>query len=134
VFPEGTISPDLEPMAARTGTARLAADSGVPVIPVGLWGAHRILHKGRKPRWRRGIAETVVVGDPVSVGPDEDVHSATDRIMQAIASCVARARAVYPQEPRPDEGDWWVRGPETAVARPTERRESSRAASPDEGS
>ena len=72
VFPEGTISPDLEPMAARTGTARLAASSGVPVTPVGLWGAHRILFKGRKPKWRRGVAETVVVGDPVPVAADED--------------------------------------------------------------
>ena len=50
VFPEGTISLDLEPMAGKTGTARLAAASGVPVTPVGLWGAQRILFKGRKPR------------------------------------------------------------------------------------
>jgi 1-acyl-sn-glycerol-3-phosphate acyltransferase len=125
VFPEGTISLDLEPMAARTGTARLAAASGVPVTPVGLWGAHRIMFKGRKPKWRRGIAEAVVVGDPVPVAPDEDVYDATDRIMAAIAACVARARAVYPQQPRSDEGDWWVRQPETAVARPTVRRTSA---------
>ncbi len=122
VFPEGTISPDLEPMAARTGTARLAASSGVPVTPVGLWGAHRILFKGRKPKWRRGVAETVVVGDPVPVAADDDPYDATDRIMQAIAACVARARAIYPQQPDDDEGDWWVRSPETAVARPTMRR------------
>jgi 1-acyl-sn-glycerol-3-phosphate acyltransferase len=122
VFPEGTISLDLEPMAARTGTARLAAASGVPVTPVGLWGAHRIMFKGRKPRWRRGIAESVIVGEPVEVAADEDVYDATDRIMAAIASCVARAREVYPQEPTADEGDWWVRRPETAVARPTVRR------------
>jgi len=121
VFPEGTISLDLEPMPARTGTARLAAASGVPVTPVGLWGAHRILFKGRRPKWRRGIAEAVVVGDPVRVAPDDDVHEATDRIMTAIAECVARARAVYPQRPRDGEGDWWVRKPETAVARPTVR-------------
>jgi 1-acyl-sn-glycerol-3-phosphate acyltransferase len=125
VFPEGTISPDLEPMAARTGIAWLAASSGVPVTPVGLWGAHRILFKGRKPKWRRGVAETVVVGDPVPVAADDDAYDATDRIMQAIAACVARARAIYPQQPRDDEGDWWVRSPETAVARPTMRRAAS---------
>ena len=54
VFPEGTISLDLEPMAGKTGTARLAAASGVPVTPVGLWGAQRIMFKGRKPDWRSG--------------------------------------------------------------------------------
>jgi 1-acyl-sn-glycerol-3-phosphate acyltransferase len=116
VFPEGTISLDLEPMAAKTGTARLAEQSGVPVTPVGLWGAHRTLFKGRKPRWRWGVAEVAVVGQPVRVGAQEEVHAATQRIMAAIAACVARAREIYPQRPAPGEGDWWVRRPETAMA------------------
>jgi 1-acyl-sn-glycerol-3-phosphate acyltransferase len=124
VFPEGTISLDLDPMAGKTGTARLAADSGVAVTPVGLWGAHRILFKGRKPRWRAGIAETVVVGERVRVEPDEDIYEATDRIMTAIAQCVARAREIYPQRPAEGEDDWWVRTPETAVMRPAVRREA----------
>ena len=121
VFPEGTITPDLEPMAGKTGTARLAAASGVPVTPVGLWGVQRILYKGRKPRWRSGIAETVVVGERIRVDPDEDIYDATDRIMTAVAACVARAREIYPQQPRRGEGDWWVRSPASAVARPSVR-------------
>jgi 1-acyl-sn-glycerol-3-phosphate acyltransferase len=119
VFPEGTISLDLEPMAGKSGTARLAAASGVPVTPVGLWGSHRILFKGRKPHWRTGVAEVVVVGDPLRVEPDEDVHAATDRIMSAIVRCVARAREIYPQRPASGEDDWWVRSPETAQLRPS---------------
>ncbi len=121
VFPEGTISLDLEPMAGKTGTARLAGASGVPVTPVGLWGAQRILYKGRKPRWRAAIAETVVVGERIRVDPEEDVYDATDRIMTAVAACVARAREIYPQQSRRREGDWWVRPPATAVARPAVR-------------
>jgi 1-acyl-sn-glycerol-3-phosphate acyltransferase len=121
VFPEGTISLDLEPMEGKTGTARLAAAAGVRVTPVGLWGAHRILFKGRKPRWRWGIAETVVVGDPVRIRADEDMGAATDRVMAAIAACVARARELYPQPPQPGEGAWWVRSPETAVVRARSR-------------
>jgi 1-acyl-sn-glycerol-3-phosphate acyltransferase len=121
VFPEGTISLDLEPMAGKTGTARLAAASGVPVTPVGLWGAHRILFKGRKPQWRWGIAETVVVGPPIAVAADEDVRVATDRIMAGIVECVGRAREIYPQTPGAGEDDWWVRAPETAVVRPATR-------------
>ncbi len=120
VFPEGTISLDLEPMAGKTGTARLAAASGVPVTPVGLWGGHRIMFKGRKPRWRTGVAVAAVVGDPVRIGPGEDLYEATDRIMTAIAACVARARAIYPQRPKGDD-DWWWRDERTAVARPAVR-------------
>jgi hypothetical protein len=121
VFPEATISLDLELMAGKTGTARLAAASGVPVTPVGLWGAQRILYKGRKPRWRPGVAETVVIGERIKVAPDEDIYDATDRIMAGIAECVARARAIYPQGPRKSEGDWWIRPPETAAVKPSVR-------------
>lgn len=117
VFPEGTISLDLEPMAGKTGTARLAAVAGVPVTPVGLWGTHRILFKGRKPAWRWGVAETVVVGEPVRVAPADDVHDATDKIMGAIVGCVRRAREIYPQRPAPGDDDWWVRAPGTARLR-----------------
>ena len=127
VFPEGTISLDLEPMAGKTGTARLAAASGVPVTPVGLWGAQRVMFKGHKPRWRPGVAEVVVVGDPVHIGAEDDIYDATDRLMAAIAACVRRARELYPQEPKANEDDWWVRAPATAVVRPAVRHEAAGA-------
>jgi 1-acyl-sn-glycerol-3-phosphate acyltransferase len=101
IFPEGTISLDLEPMAGKSGTARLAAQSGVPVTPVGLWGAQ------------------------VRVHADEDVLDATDRIMGAIARCVARAREIYPQRPGPGDDGWWQRRPETAQVRPANRIEDN---------
>ncbi|HEY7438340.1 MAG TPA: lysophospholipid acyltransferase family protein [Acidimicrobiia bacterium] len=117
VFPEGTISLDLEPMAGKSGTARLAIMSGAPVVPVGLWGAQRIMFKGRKPRWRWGVAEVAVVGEPLRFAADDDVRDATDRIMAAICAAVAQARAIYPQQSSEGEGDWWVREPETAQLR-----------------
>ena len=46
VFPEGTISNDLDPMAGKTGLARLAKAAGVDVMPVGVWGTHRVLPAG----------------------------------------------------------------------------------------
>jgi 1-acyl-sn-glycerol-3-phosphate acyltransferase len=120
VFPEGTISLDLEPMAGRSGTARLARASRVPVTPVGLWGAHRILFKGRKPDWRWGTPQTAVVGEPVTIEIDDDVREATDRVMSAICACVARARSIYPERPEPGTDDWWWREPATAVLRSSE--------------
>src|SRR5256714_13633312 len=108
-------------MAGKSGTARLAAQSGVPVTPVGLWGAHRTLFKGRKPNWRWGVAETAVVGPPVRVHADDDIPDATDRIMGAIAGCVARAREIYPQRPGPGGDGGGQRGAETARGRPADR-------------
>jgi 1-acyl-sn-glycerol-3-phosphate acyltransferase len=117
VFPEGTISLDLEPMVGKSGTARLAQQSGVAVTPVGLWGMQRVMFKGRKPAWKTGVAETVAVGAPIRIAPDEDVRAATDRIMSAICTQVARARAIYPQQPDDGDDGWWVRSPETARLR-----------------
>jgi 1-acyl-sn-glycerol-3-phosphate acyltransferase len=119
VFPEGTISLDLDPMPGKSGVVRLAQRTGVRVTPLGLWGAQRILFKGRKPRWRAGVAESVVVGPPMSVAADEDVGAATDRVMNAIASTVARARSLYPQRPGSDDDDWWVRPPASAFRHTT---------------
>lgn len=117
IFPEGTISLDLDPMAGKTGTARLACLTGVPVTPVGMWGSHRILFKGRDPDWQTGVAQIACVGPPVRVEPDDDVYDATDRIMDAICAQVRRARALYPQRPAEGEDDWWWRPPESAVLR-----------------
>ena len=48
IYPEGTATrdPDQWPMIAKTGVARLALATGVPVIPVAQWGAQAILPYG----------------------------------------------------------------------------------------
>jgi len=131
VFPEGTISLDLDPMVGKTGTARLAAATGAPVVPIGMWGLHRVMFKGRKPRWRTGVAEVVRVGAPLTIAADEDALDATDRIMGAICGAVAEARAAYPQQPTTKEGDWWVRPPETAIVRSCRTAETPAPTAPE---
>jgi hypothetical protein len=69
----------------------------------------------------------MVVGEPVHVAPDEDIASATDRIMSAIVQCVARAREIYPQRPHGDDDGWWMRAPETAALRPARAAAESEA-------
>jgi 1-acyl-sn-glycerol-3-phosphate acyltransferase len=114
VFPEGTISPDLEPMPGKSGTVRLAHEAGIPVTPVGLWGTHRLMYKGRKPSFQWGVAQTAVVGEPVEIGTAEHVKHATRRVMDSIAACVAHAREIYPQRPASPDDGWWWRDPDTA--------------------
>jgi 1-acyl-sn-glycerol-3-phosphate acyltransferase len=115
VFPEGTISEDLEPMAAKSGAARLARRAGVAITPVGLWGTHRILTKGRPPHWQWGIDQTAVIGEPIVPRADEHIKQTTERMMAAIVACVARARALYPGKSA-GERPWWWRDPGTAGA------------------
>jgi 1-acyl-sn-glycerol-3-phosphate acyltransferase len=107
VFPEGTISEDLEPMVAKSGTARLARRAGVGITPVGLWGSHRILTKGRKPHWQWGVAQTAVIGPAIVPAPDEHTKQTTDRMMAAVVECVARARELYPVHGEGEDAWWW---------------------------
>ncbi|MBW3635164.1 MAG: 1-acyl-sn-glycerol-3-phosphate acyltransferase, partial [Armatimonadetes bacterium] len=46
VFPEGCISPDGELGAIMPGAMLIALKSGAPVVPVGMWGAQKIVPHG----------------------------------------------------------------------------------------
>lgn len=112
IFPEGgrTRDPDFLPGRARTGAARLALATGVPVIPTAHWGTHAILPPRRMtlPRlWVRHRIQ-VVMGDPVDLSdlagraddPDA-VREASDRIMASVTLLVdelGRADAIDTQQ------------------------------------
>lgn len=103
VYPEGTITkdPDLWPMAAKTGAARIALTAGVPVIPMAHWGAQDVMRPYRK-EFRAIPPKTmhVIIGPPVDLDdlrtgspPDaEALHQATDRVMAAITALLCEIR------------------------------------------
>ena len=64
IYPEGTRSHDGRLYRGKTGVARLAIETGVPVIPVGVLGTDRIAPPGKKfGRWTRPV---VRFGAPLS--------------------------------------------------------------------
>lgn len=69
VYPEGTRSSDGRLYRGRTGIARLALESGAPVLPVALVGTRRVLPPGRRlPRLHR---VQVRIGPPMRFVRDE---------------------------------------------------------------
>jgi 1-acyl-sn-glycerol-3-phosphate acyltransferase len=54
IYPEGTLTkdPELWPQHFKTGTARLALETGAPIIPVAHWGLDGIYPRGEKKRLR----------------------------------------------------------------------------------
>lgn len=103
IYPEGTVTrdPGFWPMRGKTGVSRLALLApGVPVIPVGQWGAQNFLdvyHRRFRPLPRKRI--TVSAGEPVDLSeftgaqPSAEVLEAmTDRIMRAVRDQVAFVR------------------------------------------
>jgi 1-acyl-sn-glycerol-3-phosphate acyltransferase len=104
IYPEGTVGsdPDLWPMKGKTGAARLALETDVPVIPVGQWGSQRFMPHD-KPGFpfvfHRDQVFRVSAGDPVEF---DDLRSqpltkdvldeATRRVTDAITAQVAILR------------------------------------------
>ncbi len=70
VYPEGTITrdPDGWPMTGKSGAARIALETGCPVIPVGQWGAQQLLAPyAKKPDLFPRKRVAMKVGDPVDL-------------------------------------------------------------------
>jgi 1-acyl-sn-glycerol-3-phosphate acyltransferase len=107
VYPEGTLTrdPDLWPMKGKSGAARIALETGCPVIPVGQWGAQEVLPPYTKvPKLVPRKRIRMLAGDPVDLSDlvakprsSEVINEATDRIMAALTGLVAELRG----EPAP---------------------------------
>jgi putative phosphoserine phosphatase/1-acylglycerol-3-phosphate O-acyltransferase len=109
LLPQGTIprgAKFYDPvLKGRTGAARLAAMTGAPVIPFGIWGSEHV--------WPRSepVPRIFNLTDPptvrVRVGPPVELKGRsapadTRRIMAAITDCLPR-RARQPYEPTDEE-------------------------------
>ncbi|GEN78689.1 lysophospholipid acyltransferase family protein [Actinotalea fermentans] len=91
IYPEGTRSPDGRLYRGKTGVARLAIDSGAPVVPVAMIGTEKAQPIGRvipKP-----VRVGIVIGEPMDfsryrgMGQDRFIlRSVTDEIMYALMS------------------------------------------------
>lgn len=105
MYPEGTITgdPDGWPMNPRTGAARIALETGVPVIPVGQLGADAVLG-GKTLEWRRLFSLRrrpvhVLAGEPVDLDryrgrelDKETLELASVAVMDAVTSLVEQLR------------------------------------------
>jgi 1-acyl-sn-glycerol-3-phosphate acyltransferase len=102
VYPEGTLTrdPDLWPMTGKSGAARIALETGCPVIPVGHWGVQKILPPyASRPRLVPPQHVTMKAGDPVDLSDlvgkarsTEAIKEATTRIMAALTVIVEELR------------------------------------------
>ena len=113
-YPEGriTLDPGMWPERGKTGLARLAVATGVPVVPVSQWGAQTVLPWGAPKRsvgrvlWALTHRPVIRVhfGAPIpmaDVGQGaRAIRDATDRIMDGIVAGLRPLRADEPRLPQ----------------------------------
>ncbi|WP_406640047.1 lysophospholipid acyltransferase family protein [Amycolatopsis sp. WGS_07] len=109
VFPEATISQSFTVKDIKTGAVRMAAEAGVPVVPMALWGTQRLWTKGR-PRdlTRRHVPISVVIGEPMRPGPDDSCEAQTTDLRARMSELLEKAQAEYPEAPESDAERWWL--------------------------
>ena len=87
IYPEGTRSPDGRLYKGRTGIARMAIESGAPIIPVAMFNTAEIQPTGQVvPKVRR---VEMVFGEPMYFTGDSTdqavLRTATNQLMEKIA-------------------------------------------------
>lgn len=100
IFPEGRVGPGELPLRGRSGLVRAAVATGVPILPVGVWGTQARWPQGA-PRLTRPLRlpVAVVIGERIDV-PEEAARSAgvlrevTAEVMRSIESQLLRARDI----------------------------------------
>jgi 1-acyl-sn-glycerol-3-phosphate acyltransferase len=108
VFPEATISSSFMVKELKAGVARMAIDAGVPVVPAAVWGGQRIATKNHPVDLRRGVAITVLLGEPIVPEPGEKTQQVLRRIRAAMEKLVDEAQRTYPQQPAGPDDRWWL--------------------------
>jgi 1-acyl-sn-glycerol-3-phosphate acyltransferase len=109
VFPEATISESFTVKEIKSGAVRLARSAKVPLIPMAVWGPHRLWTKGHpKELTKRHVPVLIKIGQaidmPKGISPDAITATLRER-MQGLLDAVQKA---YPEKPVGPEDRWWI--------------------------
>jgi 1-acyl-sn-glycerol-3-phosphate acyltransferase len=108
VFPEATISRSFELKDFKAGAVRMAAEAGVPVLPVVIWGSQRVWTKGHPKRLgRTRAAISVWIGAPMPVSAGSDPVAVTESLRGRMTEMLHSAQESYPDVPAGPDDSWW---------------------------
>ena len=110
VFPEGGVNASFTVRELKTGAVRMARAANVPIIPVAVWGGHRLMTKNHRSRLRErvGVPVSIRFGQPFSTDAadrvDDDASAATLRLHDTLQTLVDAVQSEYAV---PGGGQWW---------------------------
>jgi 1-acyl-sn-glycerol-3-phosphate acyltransferase len=109
VFPEATISRSFTVKPIKSGAVRMAAEAGVPVIPVTVWGSQRLWTKGRpKDLLQRHVPILIRAGEPFHPSPDDDPETLTADLRTRMSALLDGAQRDYPDTSEAGESPFWL--------------------------
>jgi 1-acyl-sn-glycerol-3-phosphate acyltransferase len=107
VFPEATISESFTVKELKTGAARLAYDAQAPLIPMVVWGPHRLWTKGHpKDLTKRHVPVLIKIGEPIET--TADAEATTAELKLRLSGLLDTAQREYPEQPAGPDEKWWL--------------------------
>jgi 1-acyl-sn-glycerol-3-phosphate acyltransferase len=99
VFPESAVSVTTELLPLKQGAAGLAAETGLPLIPVLVWGGQQVITKGIPLRWRRARHAHIHIefGTPLRPASDSDRAAVTAQLRTALSDMIATMLVAAPE-------------------------------------
>lgn len=107
VFPEATISRSFEIKEFKSGAVRMAAEAGVPILPVTIWGSQRVWTKGLPKKLLRPKVPIILeVGEPMTAY--EPAEQCTQELRSRMQATLERLQDEYAQlyGPYPAGANW----------------------------
>lgn len=98
VFPEATMSRSLEIKELKSGAVRMAQAADVPLIPMIVFGGHRVLSYGVKD-FTRGRPICMTIGDPFPDLRGKDADVITSQLRTRLSELLDQTIARYPDKP-----------------------------------
>jgi 1-acyl-sn-glycerol-3-phosphate acyltransferase len=109
VFPEATISESFTVKELKSGAARLARTAKVPLIPMVVWGPHRMWTKGRpKELTKRNVPVLIKIGAPIEVPKGASPDATTVELRVRLSALLDEAQRAYPAQPSGPDDRWWL--------------------------
>jgi 1-acyl-sn-glycerol-3-phosphate acyltransferase len=107
IFPEATISRAMELKEFKTGAVRIAAEAGVPLVPVIMWGTQRMMTKDHPRDFSRGKTISITVGEPMHPTTADNAVATTAELHRRMNEMLEQTIAAYPSREQPPNS-WWV--------------------------
>ena len=102
VFPEATMSRSLEIKELKNGAVRMAREAEVPLIPMIVFGGHRVLSYDVRD-FTRGRTICMTIGRPMAI--NDDVDEMTHALRSTLSELLDETIHRYPDKP---PGASWI--------------------------
>lgn len=109
VFPEATISESFTVKELKTGAVRLARTAKVPLVPMVVWGPHRLWTKGHKKELtKRHVPVLIKIGQAIELTKGTTPEALTATLRERLSELLDAVQKAYPDKPAGPDDRWWL--------------------------